>query len=32
MAVNLLNMCARELDTATMERILRYLNARFFHE
>lgn len=32
MAVYLLSMCASELDTATMERVLRYLNARFFCE
>jgi len=32
MAVNLLNMCDNELDTATMQRVLRYLNARFFDE
>lgn len=32
MAVNLLNMCDRELGAPTMQRVLRYLNGRFFDE
>jgi len=32
MAVNLLNMCDNELGTPTMQRVLRYLHARFFDE
>lgn len=32
MAVHLLNMCESELDTPTMQRVLRYLNGRFFDE